>query len=205
MLTGGSPADVTITFFGFLAVFLLKVVGIWGTGGGIIASNHEIEGPDSWEEWDTLLDSKIWSANEMASGAMVGGAGNLRWSSKDIVFRVSIVGVTFILSSRPLSFWRVFGPTFLDAPVYVLAVLGVATVEYVTLFRFIDTMVVVLGAALDCCKAITRPTAEAAKEKGVGVGSCSAKWALPFPLDLDLDFFFEEDAYPSHWALGALE
>ena len=83
--------------------------------------------------------------------------------------------MTLILLSRPLSVWRVFGPTFLDAPVYVWAVLGVATVEYVTLFRFIDAMVVVLGAALDGCKAISGHTAEAAKEEGVGVGSCSAK------------------------------
>ena len=105
---------------------------------------------------------------------MVGGAGNLRQSSKDYVFRVWIVGLTFILLSRPLSFWRVFGPTFLNAPVYVWAVLGVATVEYVTLFRFIDAMVMVLGAALDGCKAIIGCTAEAAK-KGTGAGSCSTK------------------------------
>ena len=178
MSTGGSPADVTITFFGFLAVFLLEVVGMWGTGGGTIASNHEIEGPDSWEEWDTLLDLKIWSANEMASSAMVGGAGYSRQSSKDIVFRVWIIGVTFILLSRPLSVWRVFDPTVLDAPVNFWAVLGVATIEYVTRFGFINAMVVVLGATLEGCKAIIGHTAEAAKEKGVGVGSCSAKWAL---------------------------
>ena len=80
----------------------------------------------------------------------------------------------FILLSRPLSVWRVFGPTFLDAPVYVWAVLGVATVEYVTLFGFIDATVVVLGPALDGCKAIIGRTAEAA-EKGMGAGSCSTK------------------------------
>ena len=51
-------------------------------------SNHEIEGPDSCVEWDALLDSKIRSANEMASSAVVGGAGYSRRCSKDIVFRV---------------------------------------------------------------------------------------------------------------------
>ena len=85
-----------------------------------------------------------------------------------------MVGVTFILLSRPLSVWRVFGPTFLDAPVYFWAVLGVATIEYVTLFGFIDAMVMVLGAALDGCKAIIGHTVEAAK-KGTGAGSCSTK------------------------------
>ena len=67
-------------------------------------SNHEIEGPDSCVERDALLDSKIQLANEMASGAMVGGVGYSRRSSKDIVFRVWIVGVTSILLSKPLSF-----------------------------------------------------------------------------------------------------
>ena len=123
MSTGGSPADVMITFFDFLAIFFSEVVGIWGTGGRTIASNCEIEGPDSWEEWDALLDSKIWLAKEMASGAMVGGAGYSRRSSKDIVFRVWIVSVTFILLSIPLSIWRVLGPTFLDTPVKFWAVL----------------------------------------------------------------------------------
>ena len=121
------------------------------------------------------MDSKIRSANEMASGAMVGGAGYSRRSSKDIVFSVWIVGVTSILLSRPLSFWRVFGPTFLGAPVYCWAVLGVATIEYVTQFRFIDAMVVVLGPVLDGCKAIIGNTVDAAREKGVGAGSCSTK------------------------------
>ena len=121
------------------------------------------------------MDSKIQSANEMASGAMVGGIGYSRRSSKDIVFRVWIVGVTSILLSKPLSFWRVFGPTFLGAPVYCWAVLRVATVEHVTQFRFIDAMVMVLGPALDGCKAIIGHTAEAASEKGLGAGSCSTK------------------------------
>ena len=111
----------------------------------------------------------------MASGAMVGGAGYSRQSSKDIVFRVWIVGVMSILLSRPLSFWRVFGPTFLGAPVSFWAILGVATVEYVTQFRFIEAMVMVLGPALDGCKAIIGHTAEAAREKGVGAGTCSKK------------------------------
>ena len=111
----------------------------------------------------------------MASDAMVGGTEYSRQSSKDIVLRVWIVGVTSILLSRPLSFWRVFGPTFLGAPVYFWAVLGVATVEYVTQFRFIDATVVVLGPALDGCSAIIGRTAEAAREKGVGAGSCSTK------------------------------
>ena len=111
----------------------------------------------------------------MASGAIVGGVGYLRRSSQDIVFRVWIVGVTSILLSRPLSFWRVLGPTFLGVPVYCWAVLGVATVEYVTRFRFIDATVVVLGPALDGCKAISGHTAEAAREKRVGPGSCSTK------------------------------
>ena len=106
---------------------------------------------------------------------MVGGAGYSRQSSNDIVFRFWIVSVTSILLSKPLSFWRVFGPTFLGAPVYCWAVFRVATVEYVTQFRFIDTTVVVLGPALDGCKAIIGHTAEAASEKGVGAGSCSTK------------------------------
>ena len=121
------------------------------------------------------MDSKIRSANEMAAGAMVGGAGYSRRSSKDIVFRFWIVGVTSILFSKPLSFWRVFGPTFLGAPVYCWAVLGVATVEYVTQFGFIDATVVVLGPALDGCKAIIGRTALAAREKGVGASSDSTK------------------------------
>ena len=111
----------------------------------------------------------------MAAGAMVGGAGYSRRSSKDIVFRFWIVGVTSILFSNPLSFWRVFGPTFLGVPVYCWAVFGVATVEYVTRFRFIDATVVVLGPALYGCKAIIGRTAEAAREKGVGAGSDSMK------------------------------
>ena len=111
----------------------------------------------------------------MAAGAMVGGDGYSRRSSKDIVFRFWMVGVTSILFNKPLSFWRVFGPTFLGAPVNCWAVLGVATVEYVTRFGFIDATVVVLGPALDGCKAIIGRTAEAAREKGVGAGSCSTK------------------------------
>ena len=81
-------------------------------------SNLEIEGPDSCVEWDALFDSKIRSASDMASGAIVGGMGYSRRSSKDIVFRFWIVGLTSILFSKPLSLWRVFGPTFLGAPVY---------------------------------------------------------------------------------------
>ena len=111
----------------------------------------------------------------MAAGAMVGGTGYSRRSSKDIVFRVWIVSVTSILLSRPLSFWRAFGPTFLGAPVYCWAVFGVATVKYVTQFGFIDAMVMVLGPALDGCKAIIGLTVLAAREKGVGAGSCSTK------------------------------
>ena len=106
---------------------------------------------------------------------MVGGAGYSRRSSKDIVFRFWIVGVTSILFSKPLSFWRVFGPTFLGAPVNYWAVLGVATVEYVTRFGFIDATVVVLGPALDGCKAIIGRIVLAAREKGVGAGSDSTK------------------------------
>ena len=111
----------------------------------------------------------------MASGAMVGGDGYSRQSSKDIVFRFWMVGVTSILFNKPLSFWRVFGPTFLGVPVYCWAFFRVATVEYVTQFGFIDATVVVLGPALDGCKAIIGRTAEAAREKRVGAGSCSTK------------------------------
>ena len=92
-----------------------------------------------------------------------------------MVFRFWIVGVTSILFSKPLSFWRVLGPTFLGMPVYCWAVLGVATVEYVTQFGFIDATVVVLGPALDGCKAIIRCIALAAREKGMGAGSDSTK------------------------------
>ena len=75
---------------------------------------------------------------------------------------------------RPLSFWRVFGPTFFRAPVNFWAP-EVATVEYVTQFGFIDATVVVLGPARDSCTAIVGHTADAAREKGVGAGSCSTK------------------------------
>ena len=74
------------------------------------------------------------------------GGGDSGHCSKDIVFRFWIVGVMSIRLRRPLSFWRVFGPTFFGAPVYFWGP-GVATVEYVTQFGFIDAMVVVLGPA----------------------------------------------------------
>ena len=121
------------------------------------------------------MDSKIQLANEMASGAMVGtGGGDSRRCSKDIVFRVWIIGVMSMCLSKPLSFWRVFSPAFFGAPVNFWGV-EVATIEYVTRFGFIDAMVVVLGPAQDGCKAIVGRTAEAAREKGVGAGSCSTK------------------------------
>ena len=77
---------------------------------------------------------------------MVGTGGNSRRCSKDMVFRFWIVGVMSILLSKPLSFWRVFGPTFFRAPVNFWAP-EVATVEYVTQFGFINAMVMVLGPA----------------------------------------------------------
>ena len=92
-----------------------------------------------------------------------------------MVFRFWIVGLTSILFSKPLSFWRVFGPTFLGAPVYCWVVLGVATVEHITRFGFINATVVVLGPALNGCKAIIGRIALAAREKGVGAGSDSTK------------------------------
>ena len=121
------------------------------------------------------MDLKIQLANEMASGAMVGtSGGDSRHCSKDIVFRFWIVGVTSMRLSKPLSFWRVFSPAFFGAPVNFWGA-KVATVEYVIQFGFIDAMVMVLGPALDGCRAIVGRTAEAAREKGVGAGSCSTK------------------------------
>ena len=65
-------------------------------------------------------------------------------------------------------------------------VFGVATVEYVTQFGFIDATVVVLGPALDGCKAIIRRTADAAREKeGSGSGLMLNKVSL-FALSLGL-------------------
>ena len=106
---------------------------------------------------------------------MVGtGGGDSRRCSKDMVFRFWIIGVTSIRLSNPLSFWRVFGPAFFGTPVNFWGP-DVATIEYVTQFGFIDATVVVLGPALDGCRAIIGCTAEAAREKGVGAGSCSKK------------------------------
>ena len=106
---------------------------------------------------------------------MVGtGGGDSRRCSKDIVFRFWIIGVTSMRLSKPLSFWRVFGPAFFRAPVNFWGP-EVATVEYVTQFGFIDAIVVVLGPAWDGCRAIVGRTAKAAREKGVGAGSCSMK------------------------------
>ena len=65
------------------------------------------------------MDSKIQSANEMAAGAMVGGMGYSRRSSKDIVFKFWIVGVTSILFSKPLSFLSKQRSWYWDLPLMV--------------------------------------------------------------------------------------